>query len=78
MAYCTTTSKHTIRIKNNTGDVSYSWSVTSPATIVSGQGTNSVRVETTGDTDITFTLTCDVQDDNSSDSLSQNFTHKRT
>jgi hypothetical protein len=60
---CVAQSTHKAVTQNGIGTIVYTWSVTSPATIVSGDGTNTVTVETTGDIDINFDLTCEVSDD---------------
>jgi len=75
---CIATSAHTISTSNETGAVTYSWSTNNGAVIASGQGTNSVTVTTDSGGDVTFTLNCNIDDDNSSDSLAVDFTHSRS
>ena len=74
---CTASSVHSAVISNETGTVSYTWSVDT-GIITDGQGTATVTVETTGNSDTTFNLSCEVSDDNSTDTLSESFTHTRT
>ena len=71
---CIATSSYDATVINNTGVVSYLWTVTG-ATIQSGQGTASITVTTDADTDTTFSVSCDASDDVSTSGLSGNFTH---
>jgi len=77
MAICKATSIHQVRIQNEVGTVSYTWTADSPAVIESGQGTDTVTVSTESETDVTFDLTCEVQDDITTDSITKTITHKR-
>jgi len=62
---CVATSTHRVLTSTPEGAVTYTWSITlGTATIVGGQGTDTVQIETTGDTDNhLFQMTCVVTDD---------------
>jgi len=61
-----------------TGYSELEWSVVG-GTIISGQGTDTVTIETpSGDSDIMFDLTCIAKNDKYSDSLTKQFTHTKT
>jgi len=77
MASCKAISKHQVQVQDSTGTITYTWTADSPAVIESGQGTDTVEVSTTGDTDITFDLTCEVQDDVGADTFTISVTHSR-
>ena len=61
---CVATSTHVVTTSTPEGAVTYTWSITlGAATIVSGQGTDTIEVESTGDTDnYPFQMTCVVTD----------------
>lgn len=60
-----------------TGGEVYNWEITG-ATLISGQNTDTIVVETTGDTDIVFNVKCTVSNDKNSSSINNDFTHTRT
>jgi hypothetical protein len=74
---CTAKSTHEVTYENDDGQVYYIWTANG-ATIVGDADKKNVTVETTGETDSTFTLTVTVTDAGSDDTESATFTHTRT
>lgn len=73
---CTAQSSYKATTANNVGVVSYVWVVVG-ATLTSGQGTDTITVDTTGSSDITFNVQCTVDDTVTNDSKNRDFTHSR-
>lgn len=75
---CDATGTYSIVASGNDGIVTYNWTCVG-GTITSGQGTDTVQVQTTSDTNTTFDLTCTAQDLYLQDIVqTNNFTHTRT
>jgi len=73
---CTNTSVHKVNYINSTGTVNYNWMV-SKGTIVSGQGTDEIEVETTSNDDETIIISVGVADDYGTDTASITHTQHR-
>ena len=58
------------------GGVYFNWTITG-GTLISGQGTDTVIIETSGSADLVFDVKCDVSNDLNSDTITQQFTHTR-
>jgi hypothetical protein len=50
-------------VRYETGAIVYQWTVDNGATIISGQGTDTITVQTEGNADTTFNVTLFVKDD---------------
>ena len=75
---CVATSAYTTNVRYETGTILYQWAVDNGATITSGQGTDTITVQTEGNTDITFNVTLFVKDDlDDSDTMTISATHDR-
>lgn len=70
---CTATSTYTIDYQ---GVGTILWAVNN-AIIISGQGTDTITVETTGNVDITFNVTCVISNPEYNDIITDSFTHTR-
>lgn len=78
---CVASSEHTV-VYDGVPDT-ITWSVTgvtrtTGVTIVAGQGTDTVTVESTGDIDMLFSLECKIEDTISFEIRTEDFTHTRT
>ena len=71
---CVATSKHTVA---STNGKTITWSVPNGVTIVSGQGTATVEVSTSGSSNSIFNLTCTVSNEQYSESMIKQVTHAR-
>ncbi len=72
---CVATSIHTVDV--NSADV-YAWTISGNATIISGAETATVTVQSTNNSNVSFTLECTCSNLLSIDSMSKVFTHART
>jgi len=71
---CVAASTHKVEV---TQTDSYTWTITGDGTIIAGLGTDTVTVESTGDTDKIFTLECTCENSLDSDTFNKMFIHRR-
>jgi hypothetical protein len=75
---CRAYSLHTADFTSLRPPFTINWSVTDPATITAGQGTNTVKIETVSASNVVFTLTCAIEDSTGEVvSYQKEFTHYR-
>lgn len=76
---CTATSTYTVQGQDFTPPVDIVWSVESPATIISGQGTVEITVQTNSNTaTTTYDVTCTATDVGGTDTMTKTFSETRT
>ena len=73
---CVSESIHTVQYKNGIAP-RIVWTC-SGGTIIDGQGTDTVKISTTSNADVTFDLRCDVNENNITSTMIKSFTHTKT